>query len=92
MKEAGSNLGIVYHVDVTFFNGKERRNTYYNADNAKEAVRFYKNKYSASVRRALLWFSGQSPAMRSSSKTTSKSPVSKSFGRIRFRKPVALVL
>lgn len=45
MKESGSNLGIVYHVDVTFFNGKERRNTYYNADNAKEAVRYYKNKY-----------------------------------------------
>ena len=45
MKESGGKLGIVYHVDVTFYNGKERRNTYYNADNAKEAVRYYTNKY-----------------------------------------------
>jgi hypothetical protein len=44
--------------------------------------RFYKNKYSASVRRALLWFSGQSPAMRSSSKMTIRSALSKSFGSI----------
>ena len=45
MKEVGSNLGIVYHVDVTFANGHMRRNTYYNADNAKDAVRYFKNKY-----------------------------------------------
>ena len=45
MKEAGSNLGIVYHVDFTFANGHMRRNTYYNADNAKDAVRYFKNKY-----------------------------------------------
>ena len=45
MKESGGRLGIVYHVDVTFYNGKERKNTYYNADNAKEAVRYYENKY-----------------------------------------------
>ena len=45
MKEVGSNLGIVYHVDVTFSNGRMRKNTYYNADNAKDAVRYFKNKY-----------------------------------------------
>lgn len=45
MKEVGSNLGIVYHVDVTFANGHMRRNTYYNADNAKDAVRYFTIKY-----------------------------------------------
>ena len=45
MKESGSRLGIIYHVDVMFYNGKERRNTYYNADDAKDAVRYYENKY-----------------------------------------------
>lgn len=45
MKKAGSNLEIIYHVDVEFPNGKIRQNTYYNADNAKEAVRYFENKY-----------------------------------------------
>lgn len=46
MKQAGSNLNIIYHVDVTFNNGKKRNLVYYNADNAKEAVRYYENKYA----------------------------------------------
>ena len=45
MKEVGSNLGIVYHVDITFANGRVRRNTYYNADNAKDAFRYFTIKY-----------------------------------------------
>lgn len=49
MKKAGSNLEIIYHVDVEFANGKIRKNTYYNADNAKEAVRYFENKYGNKV-------------------------------------------
>lgn len=45
MKKAGSNLELVYHVDVEFTNKKKRCLVYYNADNAKDAVRYYENKY-----------------------------------------------
>lgn len=45
MKAVNSHLEIIYHVDVQFANGKFRRNVYYNADNAKDAVRYYENKY-----------------------------------------------
>lgn len=46
MKQAGSTLSIIYHVDVTFNNGKIRNLVYYNADNAKDAVRYYEQKYA----------------------------------------------
>lgn len=47
MKKAGSKLEIIYHVDIEFNNGKVKRNTYYNADNAKDAIRYYENKYGS---------------------------------------------
>lgn len=46
MKQAGSNLSIIYHVDIKFNNGKIRSCVYYNADNAKDAVRYFENKYA----------------------------------------------
>ena len=50
---------------------------------------FYIIKYSAMVKMALFLSSSQSPAIKSSSNATIRSPVSKSFGRSCRRKPPA---
>ena len=48
-------------------------------------------KYNARVSRALFCSSQLSPAINRSRRTMSRSPVSKSLGKSRLRKPVTLV-
>ena len=47
MKPMNSYLSIVYHLTVTFKNGKSRHMTFYNADNFKDAIRYFENKYGS---------------------------------------------